>query len=487
MAQLSTFIIIEDRREFAPVAIRSEGLLIGSSRRCGLRLKDPSIPPALGGIREIDGNFYFLPFQFSPFSESKRILVTINGREIVCDVALAAGDQITFGQCHLLLDKNGDALVIRVTYSDMPDEVKAQEISAAPAHRGPVSSAAVNLLSQWIKRRLWKSRRKLPLPNPLEPESQRAQPGTEFNWSATGDLAPPWPGGFLLLCFLIVALAAVGAFVTFPSTFSPGGISHAHSTRQVSLPVPIASTSNSDSCHDCHALQSTIDQKCSHCHQAAGFHASITKAHSVAGITCINCHTEHLGSDSSPKAAAFASCTSCHSDKNKQTYNRRSVHTPHGGIFGYPTSGGAWIWKGLDEEALRLKPEVAATWSPEYDKQTWMKVQFHAIHLARVKVAGGITGDKDGSLSCSSCHQRFAGKFDRDTPRQTCAKCHNGYPQGAEKSFVNADRPNCVSCHVQHYYDAYRWGDLLTQSAKEKRQAGIDNNYLDAVKQSAVR
>ena len=126
---------------------------------------------------------------------------------------------------------------------------------------------------------------------------------------------------------------------------------------------------------------------------------------------------------------------------------------------------------------LVARPKVAGLPAPGGERG-------RALHHTGHGRSGGATAEPH---SCSSCHQRFGGKFDRDTPRQTCAKCHNGYPQGAEKSFVNADRPNCVSCHVQHYYDNYRWGDLLTQSAKEKRQAGIDKNYLDAVKQSAVR
>jgi formate-dependent nitrite reductase cytochrome c552 subunit len=114
-------------------------------------------------------------------------------------------------------------------------------------------------------------------------------------------------------------------------------------------------------------------------------------------------------------------------------------------------------------------------------------VQFHAIHLYRVKAANGITGVEDGSLSCSSCHKTFGGKFDRETPRQTCANCHNGYAgKPAGQPVVEADKPNCTSCHVQHYYDDYRWGDLLTESAAEERKLVIDKNYIDAVRRSAL-
>ncbi len=188
------------------------------------------------------------------------------------------------------------------------------------------------------------------------------------------------------------------------------------------------------------------------------------------------------------KVAAFDSCTTCHNDNNKQTYKGKSVHTPHGGTFGYPTSDGKWIWAGLDQDALKLKPEVTATWKPEYDEQTWLKVQFHAIHLYRVKAAPGITGIEDGTLSCSSCHHSFGGNFDRETPRQTCDNCHNGFIEARTNSLlVAADKPNCTSCHVQHYYDTYRWGDLLTESAESKRLRAIDRNYIDAVRRSALQ
>lgn len=501
MAQLSTFIIIEDGRGFAPVTIRSEGLLLGHARQCGLQLDDPSIPAAVGGIRAKEGRFYFLPIEASRFGDTKRTPITINGREIIGDTALAAGDLVLIGGCRLLLEKDGDALVIRLSYPDEP--TAAQQLSPAskrpsistatgeaavppPAH-GAGSREGDNLLVHWTDRRLWKDRLKLSGGAYLEPSSPKRQPGTAFNWSPTRDLAAPWPASFLFLCLVALCAAALLAFITLPSTFAPGRTSSAHTRTQLSLSPTIASVANSDSCIGCHTLKGTVDQNCARCHQAPGFHASITKEHEAAGVTCISCHTEHQGTDFSPKVAAFASCAACHDDTNKQTYNGKTVHTPHGGTFGYPMFGGKWIWPGLDEEALKLKPEVAATWKPEYDEQTWRKVQFHAIHLYRVKAANGITGIEDGALSCSSCHKAFGGKFDRETPRRTCANCHDGNVEKSTRQLlVEADKPNCTSCHVQHYYDNYRWGDLLTEPAKDKRKRAIDKSYIDAVKRTAL-
>src|SRR5712671_3590135 len=120
MVQLSTFIIVEEGRAFAPVTIRAEELLVGRARQCGVRLNDPSIPLALAGIKEIEKRFYFLPLGSSPFGDKKRTPITVNGRELTGDVALATGDLLVIGACRLLVDKDGDALILRVSYPDGP-------------------------------------------------------------------------------------------------------------------------------------------------------------------------------------------------------------------------------------------------------------------------------------------------------------------------------------------------------------------------------
>jgi hypothetical protein len=501
MSELSTFIIIEDGRAFAPVTIRSKELLVGRARQCALQLNDPKIPLALAGIKEMAGRFYFLPLRFSHFSDAKRPAIILNGRQLVGDTALASGDILTIEGCRLVVDRDAEALVLRVSYSDQqmatepipsvtegPLTASAREDGAenSSADR-PGSQAAHDVLGQWIKRRLWKGRQKVSRPTYLEPNLPQPKAGTEYNWVPTRDLVPPWPTGFLVSSLLVVGAIALLAFVVWPSTFAPGKISSAHAKSHLSLSPAIASNLNSGSCLNCHTLKATIDENCAHCHQSAGFRASISIAHKAAGLTCISCHTEHLGSDFSPKAEALNSCVTCHSDKNKETYNGKTLHTPHGGTLGYPTSGGQWVWTGLDNEALELKPEVSAAWVASYDQQTWSRVQFHAIHLYRVKAPPGIIGIKDGTLSCSSCHKDFGDKFDRETPRQVCATCHNGFVEGRTgRSLVAADKPNCTSCHVQHYYDSYRWGDLLTESAKDKRQHASDKSYLDAVRRSAL-
>jgi len=483
---MSTFIIIQEGRAFAPVTIRSDELLIGSAIECGLQLNHPSVPMALAGIKHLKDGFYFLPVKTSPFSDAQTIPILFNGYELAGDVALADNDTITAAGFRLQVKKDGDALVIRVSRSEQAAPLVSKAGKTLSATRAG-SEAGRDLLATWIKRRLWKGRRKLANSSSLQPSPQKRQPGTEFNWSPTWDLMPPWPVRFLALCLLTVVAAALLVFFVWPSIFAPGSISRAHSLSSSILSPPIASNPNSGSCLTCHTLKGTVFQNCAQCHQAAGFQADITDAHKASGLTCVSCHAEHDGENFSPKAQAFKSCAGCHNDENKETYNGKSVHRPHGGTFGYPATAGRWVWPGLSQEALKLKPEIEATQSAAYDEQVSRRVQFHALHLYRVKVIGGLTGIEEGVLSCSSCHKKFAGKFDRDTPRQTCPVCHNGYiSETSKRVFVDAGKPNCTSCHVEHLDDAYRWGDLLTEPAYEKRQRAIDKRYLDAVKRSAL-
>jgi hypothetical protein len=478
---MSTFVIIEEGRAFAPVTIQSESLLVGRSLECGLQLKDPAIPMALAGIKQIGGRHYFLRLKDSPFASPQAPTIFFNEQELLDDTALSSGDEITVEHSRLVFAVEADTLVIRVSYLD---EKSLTPSTSKTPHEG--SRAADDVMEQWIKRRLFKGRKKVSDEAYLQPTPQKPKAGTEFNWMPTRDLMAPWPIRFLILSLIIIGGAAVLIFFVFPVLLAPGSVSHAHEMDQLSLPTPIATAPNRGACTNCHDRKVATEEKCTQCHKAEGFQASMSDAHKVAGLTCISCHTEHKGKEFSSRAQAFQSCVGCHNDQNKQTYNGRSVHQPHGGTFGYPTRDGKWIWPGLSAAALNLKPEVQAVWSNEYDEQVWRRVQFHSVHLYRVRTTGGIIGIEDGSMSCKSCHKSFD-KLDRDTPRQLCAICHNGFlDERTNQMIVEAGKPNCSSCHVEHLYDVYRWGDLLTEPAAAKRKKAIDEKYLEAVKSSAV-
>jgi formate-dependent nitrite reductase cytochrome c552 subunit len=91
-----------------------------------------------------------------------------------------------------------------------------------------------------------------------------------------------------------------------------------------------------------------MNANCEACHKTEAFVPTIISKHRDAGITCTTCHTEHNGEHFRPMQQALESCARCHNDENKKLYKGKSVHTPHGGTYGYPVVNGIWEWKGYD-------------------------------------------------------------------------------------------------------------------------------------------
>ena len=214
-----------------------------------------------------------------------------------------------------------------------------------------------------------------------------------------------------------------------------------------------------------------MNANCASCHQTESFAASIIPAHREAGITCTTCHSEHRGRDYKATNAALESCAKCHNDDNQTLYNSKSVHTPHGGTYGYPVVNRQWVWKGLDSEELEAKPEIVALLKQNRitpsQTQEWRNAQFHAIHLQRVRVVSGLNGIEDIEtanqvMSCSSCHKTgyMGANVDRNYPRTTCSHCHNAQVFEQNKGATGMETPSCTSCHVQHIKDTH-WATSL--------------------------
>ena len=212
------------------------------------------------------------------------------------------------------------------------------------------------------------------------------------------------------------------------------------------------------------------------------FVATVTSAHREAGITCTTCHAEHRGETFGPMKAALESCAKCHNDQTRHLYNGKTVHTPHGGTYGYPVVNGVWVWKGLDAEELAQKPYIVASLKKNRvnanETNQWRNAQFHGIHLNRVRAVEGIDGIYDevaGTkvLSCSSCHKTgyMGANVDRTYPRTTCGRCHNArvFNEGLSAD-MSAETPSCTSCHVQHVRDT-RWASTLRLAETEARPA----------------
>jgi len=113
----------------------------------------------------------------------------------------------------------------------------------------------------------------------------------------------------------------------------------------------------------------------------------------------------------------------------------------------------------LNESDWTLK-QIAVARLPEDTDDKWSSKQFHALHVQRVR-ANGLAGNPNGELSCSSCHKTF-NPIDRETPRTTCLKCHNGRVEPVtNRVLIATDKPNCTSCHVQHVKDKRHWNAAL--------------------------
>ena len=463
------FIIVREDLLLDPVTIITDGLLIGRLKECELLLNHPSVSRVQAGIKAIEGNYYL--FNLRPLNP-----VILNGRPIEENEALATGDVLEVGPFLLDIDRQAEGLYLTVTFrigmqaegaDASTDSLTTQKLEQAPAEGEPKKKRAPRAAPLpgtkaldifWDKR--IREAGKMVRPSVLFPRGQRRSGKAAFNWRPTSDLRRKWPGSFFIWAAVIVGLGSVGAAFFYASAFAPAPVSRPHAAAQLGLSPAIAKGPASNSCMSCHSLATSVEQNCTSCHQAEAFAATVIKPHRDAGIGCVSCHAEHKGAAFRPRDAAFLTCTGCHNDANKKIYSGRSVSTPHGGTLGYPVVNGKWAWKGLDEEEWTSK-QIPLTRLPTDNDDAWRSKQFHALHLYRVRAPDTLAGNTEREMSCSSCHKSF-NPIDRETPRQTCAHCHNGQVDSSTGHIlVAADKPNCTSCHVQHVKDSWHWNSSL--------------------------
>jgi FHA domain/Class III cytochrome C family len=476
--QDSKFVIVREDLNVDPVALVSDGLKIGRLPSCELVLNHPTVSRLHAGVNEADGRFYLYNFSHSSGT-------TLNGRVVAIEAAevLADGDLLQIGPFFLHIDRQPDALHIRVrlevalTAADAEargEQPRVEEPSTRPAHQEQELSQALNVFWEKRKREAGKMQRVSPL-RPQKP--MRVLGKARFNWTPTRDLVRPWPFSVFVWGFAAIALFSVVAAVVYAQTYAPAPISSAHSRQTLVARPPIASHPNASTCTSCHTMTASMDSNCASCHRAEGFTATVTEPHARAGVGCTDCHVEHQGTEFRPSVASLQTCTTCHDDSNTKTFNGRRVGTPHGGTFGYPVVNGKWAWAGLSKEEWQQKPEELRQAAAKFEESlkrpqaaggrdpedARRSGEFHTLHLYRVKAPEGFESNSEGRMSCSSCHQSFA-PVDRATPRTTCAACHNGDRGGKFEKVLGADRPNCISCHVQHTKGRREWGASLLAS-----------------------
>jgi pSer/pThr/pTyr-binding forkhead associated (FHA) protein len=468
MPQANKYIIIREDLVQDPVTIITDGLLLGRLQECELLLNHPSVSRAQAGIKLVQDS-YFL-FGLRPSNPVK-----LNGKPVEENEALAPGDVLELGPFALEVDLTDEALVLKVSLQigtvvdtsnlSSPDLGTAKlEPVLAPGEKKPhAKTRAAPIQGDKALDIFWDKRireaGKMVRLSPLFPRSQRRAGKAAFNWTPTTDLRPYWPVSFFIWGAVVVGLLSVAAAYWYASAYAPGPVARAHAQSQLTVFPPIAIKANGNSCTSCHSFSRTMEQNCAQCHNTEVFAATVIQPHAAAGIGCVSCHAEHQGTEFHASQAALATCSECHNNANQTVYNGHKVGTPHGGTFGYPVVNGKWTWKGLNESDWKLKQIAVARLTEDTDDK-WSSKQFHALHVQRVR-ANGLPGNTNGELSCSSCHKTF-NPIDRETPRTTCSKCHNGRVEpGTNRVLIAADKPNCTSCHVQHIKDKRHWNAAL--------------------------
>jgi hypothetical protein len=482
--QQSTFIIAREGRAEEAKTVVSDGLRIGRMPDSDIWLNHPAVSPLHAGISEIGERFFLINLSGSSAT-------ALNGRLIPLHAAvtLTAGDEILIAPFFLHVEEiepASETLRLRVSRQIVlnagkrearPEGGGTERRAAAEGQTTDLSEAADVLKLFWGKR----TREKAGRPSPLHPRSPPRLGKARYNWRPTRDLIRPWPFGIVVWAFLVFGALSAAAALKYKTPFAPGKTSDPHTRKAFTLTPAIAKRPNNNSCTSCHAVGAgmasrgeKMSENCAACHRTEAFAATTTRAHREAGITCAACHGEHRGENFSPMNAALEGCAKCHSDENKKLYNGRGVHTPHGGTYGYPVVDGSWVWKGLDEDELALKPEISALLKSNAatpaQTQRWRNAQFHGLHLYGVRVVPGVDGVDAGDgvnkvMSCNSCHKSgyMGTAIDRTYPRTTCARCHNSqvFHEPSRAPMGGAETPSCTSCHVQHIRDTHWASSLL--------------------------
>lgn len=439
-----------------------DGIFLGRLGTCEIVLDHTSVSRIHAAINYRDG-------RYTVANVSASNVMTLNGRLLASQKSdvLADGDTIQIGPFTMMVARVQDELLLIIEQQAV-DAPLSDAAAGHPPARRPAGDAGGVLDVFWEKRK----REKEDWGTRLRPTEKPLPGKAMINWRPTGDLRRPWRIAVFVWAILAVGAVAVLAYYKYPETYAPKPLAASHASAIDAS--TIATASNGNSCTTCHTLDQPIENACNRCHTAEQFHASNTKAHQEAGVTCTVCHKEHTGGgDRSLTASAIQSCSLCHSDSNTKTYNGNAVRTAHGGSYGYPVENGVWRWRGVYRETAELIPEINSPATGDKDEQARLSREFHSIHVARLKAPAGLAADKFGLVSCSTCHKTFT-PIDRVTPRETCAACHvlTDGPASTAARFGGGD-VNCISCHVQHPYSTSRWNEFLSDESLKRRNDGV--------------
>ncbi|MFN2501233.1 MAG: FHA domain-containing protein [Pyrinomonadaceae bacterium] len=448
--------------------LEQESIYIGRLETCEVVLDHETVSRIHAGINLLGSKYYLINL-------SSANVLTLNGRVLgpkKTDV-LADGDTIQIGPFTVSVARSGDEILLSVERQHLgTTPIGASKVPATGGEPAGAASDVEGVLELFWEKR---TRDKEDWGTRLRP-TEKPKPGKAmYNWRPTRDLRRPWRFGLFIWAFLIVGAVGAFAYFRYPQTYAPMPLANQHA--MVVDNSSIAAMSNGNSCTTCHAPNEPMENSCVRCHQGEQFHASNTKAHEEAGITCAVCHQEHKGADFDMTATAIQSCAQCHNDNNKKTYNGKGVQTAHGGSYGYPVVNGEWNWKGVYREVAAAIPEINSSATGDKSEQAKLSRHFHTIHVYRLKAPPALSADTRGLVSCSTCHN-FE-KKDLDKPKETCAACHTNSVGTQRDERFAAGGANCISCHVQHPYSGDRWSEFLTEDALQRRK----NMVAEKIKQ----
>jgi pSer/pThr/pTyr-binding forkhead associated (FHA) protein len=165
----------------------------------------------------------------------------------------------------------------------------------------------------------------------------------------------------------------------------------------------VVSVGDKVSCFACHRpMRGVTDETCSQCHLEAP-----TPVHTEQGVTCGQCHHEHLGREFDATQGARVGCVVCHQGN------------PHERLL---------TTKTVRSEKAKLRAPVI-----EQSKLSIDVVDAHEVHEIHFAIEG----------RCLGCHAEAVAPSAKDA-RKTCGTCHAPESPSADQ---------CVRCHVQHPKD----------------------------------
>lgn len=488
MATKSRFIIKRKDKSGDDIVLESEGLTIGRITGNDLVLNSRAVSRTHAGIRDFNGEYWI-------FNLSESNGTVLNGW-LVDKTPLLDGDVIQIGPYSLLSNYVQGALSLTVQMDaeihpieggstrmlfeedlgktvivQIPVGIKKQAVAPGGTERfqmgtGIFSAVAPPAIDEQALNVFWDKRKreagKIAPQTLLHPRTNKKVGKAQFNWRPSLDLRRIWRKSYFYWGAGVVVLLAIIAVIIYENAYSPGLVSTAHTSSQMSARA-IALKPNQNSCSNCHGVSEGMQDKCVKCHTipatqtAAGFIPLVFDKHARENIGCTGCHVEHTGASSALGLKSNQLCSNCHNGSYIiKTGEKAGQALPvaHGGTVGYPVTNGKWA-KMLDADQLRVRQLPEAWAGPTFDS----KRQFHTIHQL---------GQMTNRMSCKDCHTAGApgeSSF-RESPKAECAKCH-GLVAGA--TGTQRVQANCYTCHRQHG----RSEDLLKLVAEGKDERRI--------------